>query len=339
MTQNFGIKRRNFLLGLTAFSGAVVASQLPSKKALSAVTINGAGASFPAPLYLRWFAEYNKANPDIQIAYQSVGSGAGVKNFIEQTVEFGASDVAMKDEEIAQVSQGVVMLPMTAGSVVLAYNLSGGEEIQLTREQLAGVFMGKITNWQEVGGPDKPISLIYRSDGSGTTAVFTKHLSAISPEFQSSIGEGKTVSWPTGIGAKGNEGVSAAITQTDGAIGYIEYGYSQQLDIPTAKLQNKAGNFVEANSETAKESLAQVQLPENLRAFISDPDGENSYPIVTYTWILAYQQYQDATIATELKKALKWCLNEGQAFSAELGYIPLPPNVVERVSAAVDTIS
>jgi phosphate transport system substrate-binding protein len=339
MTQNFLLKRRNFLLALSAFSGAVITSQLPLKRALGALTLNGAGASFPAPLYTRWFSEYNKVNSGVQISYQSVGSGAGVKNFIEGIVDFGASDVAMTDEEIAQVSAGVVLLPMTAGSIVVAYNQPAIQDLQLTQEQLIGIFMGKITNWKDLGGPDQAINVVYRSDGSGTTGVFTKNLSAMSPEWQSSIGEGKTVSWPVGQGAKGNEGVAAAIQQTEGSIGYIEYGYAQLLGITTAKLQNKAGNFIAATPESASATLSQVELPANLREFITNPEGADSYPIVTYTWILAYQKYQDAQKAEALKNVFKWCLQDGQKFSTELGYIPLPENVVAKVTAAVDTIS
>jgi len=339
MNHDFLMKRRHFMLALTAFSGSVVASQLPFRKASAALTLNGAGASFPAPLYTRWFSEYQKVNPDVQISYQSVGSGAGVKSIIDGTVDFGASDVAMTDEEIAQVAAGVVLLPMTAGSIVIGYNQPDIAELQLSRQQLADVFMGKITNWQELGGPDQPINVAYRSDGSGTTGVFTKHLSAISPEWKSSIGEGKSVSWPTGTGAKGNEGVSATILQTPGTIGYIEYGYAQQLNIPFAKLENKAGSFVTATPETSSAALSQVELPENLRAFIDDPDGADSYPIVSYSWILAYKKYQDAQKAEALKTALNWCLQDGQQFSAQLGYIPLPANVVEKVKAAVATIS
>jgi phosphate transport system substrate-binding protein len=339
MSQSFFMKRRNFLLALSAFSGAVVASQLPVKKAFAKVSLTGAGASFPAPLYQRWFSDYNKANPEVQISYQSVGSGAGVEQFTQGIVDFGASDVAMTDEEVAKVTNGVVLLPMTAGSIVIGYNMEGMDGLQLSRQQLIDVFLGKITNWQDFGGPDKPLTVVTRSDGSGTTAVFTKHLSAISPEWQSGVGEGKSVSWPTGVAAKGNEGVAATIKQTPGAIGYIEYAFSKQLGIPAAKLENKTGTFVTPTPENFSATLAQVELPANLVAFIADPDGADSYPIVTYTWILANKKYSDAAKADALKSALKWCLNEGQAIAPELGYIVLPPNVVTKVTAAVDTIS
>jgi phosphate transport system substrate-binding protein len=311
------------------------------------ISLTGAGATFPAPLYQTWFAEYNKQNPNVQVAYQSVGSGAGVEQFMQQTVDFGASDVAMKDEEIAKVTRGVVLLPMTAGSIVFAYNLPDVTDLQLSRQVYVDILLGKITQWNDPAIaklnpnatlPDTPINVIYRSDGSGTTGVFTKHLSAISPEWQEKVGEGKTVEWPVGIGAKGNEGVTAQILQTEGSIGYIEYGYAKQQAIATASLENKAGKFVKASSESASKALSAVALPENLRAFISDPEGDESYPIVSYTWILAYKNYDNPEKLQALKDVVNWSLNEGQKKAEELGYIPLPATVVDKVETAVGTI-
>jgi len=339
---NFQIRRRDFLWGLAGLSGSVIASQLPISPASAAIKINGAGATFPAPLYQRWFVEYSKIDKNVQVNYQSVGSGAGVKQFIGATVDFGASDGAMKDDEIKQVKNGVVMLPVTAGSVVVAYNNKDVPGLKLTRQQLVDVFLGKIKDWKQLGASkSKPIKVIYRSDGSGTTEVFTKHLSAINPEWKSKVGEGKSVQWPTGIGAKGNEGVTATIMQTDGALGYIEYGFAKNNKIPAAQLQNKAGNFVAAGPKTSSESLSKISLPANLRAFAPDPEGANSYPIVSYTWILAYKKYPKPETAANLKKVLKWCVskNGGQALSDDLGYIPLPDNVIAKVNAAIDTIS
>lgn len=322
-------------------------SEPPRQIAQGKVSLTGAGATFPAPLYQRWFFDYNKANPNIQVSYQSVGSGAGVEQFIQKTVDFGASDVAMKDEEMAKVSKGVVLLPMTAGSIVFAYNLPGVNELKLSRKNYVDIFLGNITKWNDpalakdnpgVNLPDAPISVIYRSDGSGTTGVFTKHMSAVSPDWKSKVGEGKTVQWPTGIGAKGNEGVTAQILQTEGSIGYIEYGYAKQQKINFATIENKAGKFVTSDSTTASATLAAVKLPENLRAFIADPDGENSYPIVSYSWVLAYKNYDDPAKAQALKGVLNWALTDGQKLSAELGYIPLPAPVVEKVKAAINTI-
>lgn len=313
----------------------------------ASASLTGAGASFPAPLYQRWFAEYNKQNPNVQVTYQSVGSGAGVEQFTQKTVDFGASDVAMTDEEIAAVDQGVVLLPMTAGSIVLAYNLPGVEGLQLSRQVYTDILLGKITKWNDpaitainpnLQLPDSDITVVYRSDGSGTTGVFTQHLSAINPEWKEKVGDGKTVEWPVGIGAKGNEGVTAQILQTEGSLGYVEYGYAKQQNMTSAILENKAGKYITPSSESAAQTLSAVTLPENLRAFISDPEGEESYPIVSYTWILAYQNYDDPEKLNAFKEVINWSLNEGQSYAEELGYIPLPENVVDKVETALDTI-
>ena len=316
------------------------------------VSLTGAGASFPAPLYQNWFVTLGQEDPNLQVNYQSVGSGAGVEQFTQGTVDFGASDVAMKDEEIAKVNKGVLMLPMTAGSIVLAYNLPGVEGLKLSRDTYVDIFLGKITKWNDpaivkdnpnLKLPDKPITVVHRSDGSGTTGVFTKHLSAISPEWKSTIGDGKSVEWPTAkgkfIGGKGNEGVTASIQQNEGSIGYIEYGYAKNNNLTMAELQNKAGQFVIPNDESAAATLASVELPGDLRAFITDPEGESSYPIVTYTWILANKKYDDPQKAIAIEGMIQYGLTKGQQQSAALGYVPLPPNVIEKVAKAADEIS
>ncbi len=311
------------------------------------VSLTGAGASFPSPLYQTWFSKYNKENPNIQVTYQSVGSGAGVEQFTQQTVDFGASDVAMKDEEIAAIDRGVVLLPMTAGSIVLAYNLPGVEGLKLSREVYVDILLGKIKKWNDpaiskinpdLKLPNSSINVVHRSDGSGTTGVFTKHLSDISPEWKKEVGSGKTVEWKTGIGAKGNEGVTAQILQTEGAVGYIEFGYAKQQNIPSASLENSSGKYIAPSSESASQALSAVTLPENLRAFITDPEGADSYPIVSYTWILAYKNYDDAEKLEAFKKVVNWSLTEGQAYAEDLGYIPLPENVVSKVETALNTI-
>ncbi len=316
------------------------------------VSLTGAGASFPAPLYQNWFVQLNKAVPELQVNYQSVGSGAGVEQFTAGTVDFGASDVAMTDEEIAQIDRGVILLPMTAGSIVMAYNLPGVEGLKLSREAYVGIFRGEITNWNDpaiaevnpdIDLPDQPITVVHRSDGSGTTGVFTMHLSSISDEWETTIGQGKSVEWPTNkgkfIGGKGNEGVTASIQQNEGAIGYIEYGYAKQNNIPVAELENASGNYIVPTEETASATLDAVTLPENLRAFITDPEGDNSYPIVTYTWMLAYEEYEDPQTAIAMETMIQYGLTEGQEQSKQLGYVPLPPSVREKVAEAADVIS
>ncbi|MGL5193496.1 MAG: phosphate ABC transporter substrate-binding protein PstS [Chroococcales cyanobacterium] len=313
------------------------------------VSLTGAGASFPAPIYQRWFQEFNQANPQVRTNYQSVGSGAGIRQFASGTVDFGASDVAMLDEDIQAMNQEILMLPMTAGGIVLAYNLPGVETgLQLPREVYVDIFMGEITQWNDpriaeanpgVNLPNQPIAVVYRSDGSGTTGVFTKHLAAISPKWNERVGEGTTVEWPVGVGSRGNEGVTASVMQTSGGIGYVEYGYAKNNKINMAALENKTGNFVFPSDEAASQTLAAVELPDNMRAFIVDPEGAESYPIVTYTWLLTYREYTDPQKAQALSAVIEYGLNDGQLLAPELGYVQLPLNVRREVAAKANVIS
>jgi phosphate transport system substrate-binding protein len=313
------------------------------------ITLQGTGATFPAPLYQRWFAEYNKLHPEVQINYQALGSGAGVKQFQQGLVNFGASDSAMSDDEIKKVKDGVVLLPMTAGSIVLSYNLPGAPaEMKLSRAAYIGIFLGKITQWDDpviakanpgAKLPSTKITVVTRSDGSGTTYVFTTHLSAISPEWKAGPGPGKSVNFPVGVAGKGNPGVTALIKQTPGAIGYVEYGYAKQTGMPMLELENHNGKFVKPDLESGKNALATMTLPPDLRAWIPDPAGDDAYPIVTYTWLLCYKKYQDPKVAQAIKSIVQYGLTDGQRDSVELGYIPLPPNVVTVVTKALDQIS
>jgi phosphate transport system substrate-binding protein len=326
----------------------VLVTQLLTWSAFAATQLQGAGATFPAPLYQRWIAEYTKANPDVQINYQGVGSGAGIKQFTQNLVSFGASDAAMTDKEIAAVKQGVVLIPATAGSIVLAYNLPGVDNLKLSRDAYIGIFLGKITKWNDPAIaktnegaklPDSQITVCERSDGSGTNFVFTKHLSAISPEFKDKVGEGTSVTWPTGVAGKGNDGVTALIKQNKGAIGYVEYGYAKNNKLSFAALQNKAGEFVTATTASGAATLATTQFPPNLlRAWPSDPDGKDCYPIATFTWLLLYQKYDNAPIAEAVKKFVSWGVADGQKFSEELGYLPLPKEVVDKDLEALKTV-
>jgi phosphate transport system substrate-binding protein len=329
--------------GTTASSGGGVDLVLNEQ-----VSLVGAGASFPAPLYQRWFQEVSTGTQNLQVDYQSVGSGAGIERFTQGLVDFGASDVAMSDDEIAAVEGGVNLLPMTAGSIVLTYNLPEVPELNLSRDVYVDILLGNIANWNDqriaadnpdVTLPDVPITVVYRSDGSGTTGVFTKHLSAISEDWNSSVGEGKTIQWPVGVGAPKNDGVTAQVQQTPGAIGYVEYGFANSAGLPMASLQNQAGNFIKPSAEAASATLDAVVLPENLRAFITDPEGDQSYPIVTYTWLLTYDSYDDPEKAKALEATIEYALTQGQTLSGELGYIPLPPSVVQKVAAEADKIS
>ena len=324
---------------------SVLTAALPERA--SATDLNGAGSTFVAPIYQRWGQDYNSAHSDVQVNYQSLGSGAGVKQFMAGTVDFGASDAAMSDDEMAKVSSGVVLLPMTAGSIVLAYNLPGVTDLKLSRDAYTGIFLGKVTKWNDpliakdnpgVNLPDMSIAVAYRSDGSGTTFVFAKHLAAVSQEFKTTVGEGKQVTWPVGAGGKGNEGVTALIKQTPGTIGYVEYGYATHTNLSFATLQNKSGAFVKATPASGAATLASVELPANLRIWPADPAGADNYPITTFSWIMVDKNFPDKAKWATLKAWLTYDLTDGQKVADSLGYIPLPAPVVEKVKAALETV-
>src|SRR5260221_13380906 len=310
--------------------------------------LNAAGSTFCALIMERWSEELSRVNPNIQVIYFAVGSATGITNITEGIVDFAASDAAMTDEQIAQVKQGVVLIPITAGSIVLAYNLPGVESLKLSREAYSGIFLGKITKWNDpaiaktnegVKLPDTAITVCERSDGSGTTFVFTKHLSAISPDFNTQVGQGTTVTWPTGVAGKGNDGVTALIKQTPGAIGYVEYGYAKNNKLTFAQLQNKSGAFVAATAESGAATLNSTQFPsEILRAWPSDPDAKDAYPISTFTWLLLYKKYDNKEALDVLKKFVTYGLSDGQKFADELGYIPLPKEVAAKSEAALKSV-
>jgi phosphate transport system substrate-binding protein len=311
------------------------------------VKLQGAGASFPAPLYSKWFKTYSTNHPNLQIDYQSVGSGGGIKSFIDKTVDFGASDAAMTPEEIAKVDVGVQLLPMTSGSIVLSYSLEGVTELKLSRKAYAGIFLGQIKQWNDplivktnpgVNLPAKTINVVVRADSSGTSFVFTKHLSAISPEFAKSPGVNKMPNWAVGTKSKGNEGVTAAIKTTPGSIGYIEYGYAMTQKMPMVTLENKSGAFVAPTTASGQAALASAELPDNMIAWVSDPTAKDAYPIVTFTWVLCYKQYTDKAKLQALKDVLLYGLTDGQKDAEALGYIPLPAPVVEKGKAAIQSI-
>ena len=311
------------------------------------VKLQGAGASFPAPLYLKWFKSYSAANPNTQVDYQSVGSGSGVKSFMDRTVDFAASDAAMKPEDMEKVAGGVQLLPMTAGAIVLAYNLPDVPNLKLSREAYAGIFSGKITKWNDpaivkanpgVKLPDAAINVIVRADSSGTTYVFTKHLAAISPEFAKSVGVNNMPNWPVGTKSKGNEGVTASLLTTPGSIGYVEFGYAHSQDLHMAVLENKAGNFIAVSTDSSKAALASAQLTPDLIVWVSDPEAKDAYPIVTYTWMLLYKKNDDKAKLAALKSLLNYGLTEGQKQAESLGYVPLPDNVVAANKAALEAL-
>ena len=292
-------------------------------------TLNGAGATFPAPLYNSWFQTMAQETGN-QVNYQAVGSGAGVRQFTAKTVDFGASDGAVSD---VKQKLPMIHIPMTGGAIVPAYNYPGCEA-KMTQTQLADVFLGKITNWSTFGCADKNIVTVHRSDGSGTTKGFTNSLSAFSPEWKETVGTGKAVQWPVGVGGKGNSGVAGVIKNTEGAIGYLNYGYVNGGKFQQVLLQNKAGNFVTANSETSAEGLAQIVLDDKLRGADPNPAGANAYPIVSLTWILAYPDSRPG-----VKETLRYMLSkEAQGISDSLGYVPLPESLRQKSLSAVDQI-
>jgi phosphate transport system substrate-binding protein len=310
----------------------------------------GSGASFPFPIYSAWFKDFSKSNPGNTVDYQAKGSGAGIQDFIKKTVDFAASDAAMTDEEIKQVEAGVVLLPMTAGEIVLAYNLPGvATGLKLPRDVYPAIFLGKITKWNdqriaaanpELKLPDLPITVVRRSDASGTTFVFTKHLSTISEDFKKGPGFGTSVQWPSSdkiVAAPKNDGITATIKQTPGAIGYIEYGYAKLTKANVALLQNKTGKYVEPSKASGEAALASAALPSDMRAWIDDPEGADAFPIATFTWMLFYKK-QDPAKAEVLRKLVDYSVTKGQAIADSMGYIPLPPPVVEKVKAAAAQI-
>ena len=294
-------------------------------------TLNGAGASFPAMLYQAMFQDMAKSTGN-QVNYQAVGSGAGVRQFKAKTVDFGASDGAVSDAK--QPVEGMVHIPMTGGAIVPTYNYPGCE-VKMTQTDLADVFLGKIDNWSYFGCADKRIATVHRSDGSGTTKGFTNSLSAFSPEWKKTVGTGKAVKWPVGVGAKGNSGVAAQITNTSGSIGYVNYGYVKG-DLQQVAIQNKAGNFVKASAETASAGLGEIVLDDQLRGADANPAGANAYPIVSLTWILAYPEYEKNA---EVKETLRWMLTPTQQGKADsLGYVPLPEGLRQKALAAVESL-
>ena len=295
-------------------------------------TLNGAGASFPAPLYQRWFQEL--ASKGTRVNYQSVGSGAGVRQFVSGTVDFAASDMPMKAEDISQVKRGVRQIPMTAGAIAVAYNHKGCT-LSLSQAQLADIFLGRIRNFSAVGCSAQPITVVHRSDGSGTTANFTAHLSAISPQWKAGPGDGKAVTWPTGVGAKGNEGVAAQLSQVKGGIGYVEAAYVRG-DLQAARLTNASGEALEPSTANAKQALASIALGEDLTG--RDANPAKGYPIVTFSWILLYQQGNGSKLET-LQKVFNHTLSgEAQAEAPSLGYVSLPAPVLSKARAALATL-
>jgi phosphate transport system substrate-binding protein len=315
------------------------------------VDLNGAGATFPYPVYRQWVSDY-ATKTGVRINYQSIGSGGGIRQLTEGTVDFGASDSPMSDAEIAKAKGPVMHIPTVLGAVVLTYNVPGLQQpLRLTGAAIADIFLGKITKWndpriatlnREATLPSTDILVVYRSDGSGTTFVFSDYLTAVSPQWASGPGRGKELKWPVGIGARGNEGVAGQVKQTPGAIGYAELAYAKQNNLSYALVQNAAGQFVaptvESITAAAEGSAAQMTATSDYRVSVVNAPGAASYPISSYTWILAYYNQTDATKAQKLRDFLKWALTEGSQSARALDYAPLPPALAQRLVTRVDSL-
>jgi len=330
------MKLRTLSIGILALAALPV---LGASKLL----INGAGATFPFPIYSKWFSTYNKMHPDVQINYQSIGSGGGIKQVTEKTVDFGASDAPMSDEELSK-APGIQHIPTVMGAVVLVYNVPGLQSLRLTPETVAGIFLGKISKWNDPAlakdnpgakFPDTPIAVAHRSDGSGTTYSFTDYLSKVSPAWKSGPGTGKSVNWPTGLGGKGNEGVTGLVKQNEGGIGYVELAYANQNKLPVAEMKNHDGAWVKPTLEAVSAAAAKAQIPDDYRLSITDQPGKDAWPISTFTYLLVYKDMPDAAKGEALLQFLWWAEHDGQKLAPSLEYAPLPAPVVTKVESTL----
>jgi phosphate transport system substrate-binding protein len=317
--------------------------------AFGQTTLNGAGATFPNPMYQKWFSEYHKAHPDIQFNYQSIGSGGGIRQVLAQTVDFGASDGPMTDQQLAEAKTKILHIPTVMGAVVPAYNVPGvSGELKFTPEALAGIFLGKITTWNDpaiakanpgVELPAQSIIVVHRSDGSGTTYIFTDYLSKVSSDWAGGPGKGTSVKWPVGLGGKGNEGVAGMIRQMQGGIGYIELIYAVQNKIEYGSVKNAAGVFVKASLESVTAAAASAKsMPADFRVSITNAPGKDAYPISSFTWLLIPEKSKDAAKGKILADFLTWMVDDGQKMTADLTYAPLPGNVAEKVKGAIKSV-
>jgi len=338
---------------LAGFLAALVVSFAVVSPSVAAdpLTINGAGATFPYPLYSKWFYEYSNANPGVRFNYQSIGSGGGIKQITAGTVDFGATDAPMSDEEMKALPGPILHIPTAIGAVVLVYNLDGVEGgLKLTPDVLANIYLGKITRWNDpkiaelnktVTLPNADIVVSHRSDGSGTTDIFTNYLATVNADWRAKVGRGKSVNWPVGLGGKGNEGVSGVVKQTPGALGYVELAYAKQNKMKVVSLRNKEGNFVAPTLEATSAAAAGVakSMPDDFRVSLVDAPGKDSWPIAGLTWLLVYKDQKDAAKGKALVQFLKWSVKDGQKMEAALDYAALPIAVAEKVDKVLRQIS
>jgi phosphate transport system substrate-binding protein len=331
------------LLAALCLSAAIPASAAD-------LTVNGAGATFPYPLYSKWFYEYSNAHPGVKFNYQSIGSGGGIKQITAGTVDFGATDAPMTDDEMKKLPGAILHLPTAIGAVSIVYNVDGIQDaLKLSPDVLAGIFLGKVAKWNDpriaainkgAKLPNIDIVVAHRSDGSGTTDIFTNYLATVSPEWKAKAGRGKSVNWPVGIGGKGNEGVAGVVKQTPGAIGYVELAFAQQNKMKDAALRNRDGQFVSPslNATSAAAAGAAKGMPADFRMSLVDAPGKDSYPICGLTWLLVYKEQRDPAKGKAIVSFLKWALKDGQKMNAPLLYAPLPKSVAEKVDKSVREI-
>jgi phosphate transport system substrate-binding protein len=333
---------------LLAIAGCAVA--LGAAAAAQTVQINGAGATFPNPIYSKWFSEYNKLHSNIQINYQPIGSGGGIRQITNQTVFFGATDGPMTNDQLLAAPGKILHIPTVLGAVVPVYNIPNvSAELKFNGAVLADIFLGKITKWNDpaiaklntgVNLPATDITVVHRSDGSGTSYIWVDYLAKLSPEWKTKVGVATAVNWPTGVGGKGNEGVAGLVTQTPGSVGYVELIYALQNKISYGSVQNLAGEFVRATvpSVTAAAAAAAAKMPADFRVSITNAEGKGAYPISSFTWLLLYESPKDKAQSKTMVEFVKWALSDGQKFCAELGYAPLPEEVVKLELAALAKI-
>jgi len=316
---------------------------------LGQTTLVGAGATFPNPIYSKWFSEYHKIHADVQVNYQSIGSGAGIRQVTAGTVDFGASDMPMTDKQLSEVKAKILNIPTVLGADVPAYNIPGVTgEVKFTPEALAGIFLGKISKWNDkaitsanpgVNFPDRDIIVVHRSDGSGTTFIWTDYLSKVSPEWKSQVGSDTSVKWPVGLGQKGNEGVAGSLRQMAGSIGYVELIYAVQNNIPYGSVRNSSGVFVKASLDSVTAAAASApKMPADFRVSITNSPGKDAYPISSFTWLLIPAQSKDAAKGKMLADFLNWMVSDGQKMTSALSYAPLPENVAAKVKEAIKQV-
>ena len=336
-------------LGLLA---GLIAVGLMGSMALAAklLLINGAGATFPYPLYSKWFYEYTKVDESVNFNYQSIGSGGGIKQITAQTIDFGASDGALTDEQLKQAPGELFHIPMTAGAVVVTYNLPQiSQRLKFSPDVVADIFLGKISRWNDPRiASDNPgvnlsnanIIVAHRSDGSGTTNIFTDYLTSVSRGWETTVGKGTSVNWPVGLGGKGNEGVAGLVKQTPGTVGYVELAYAVKNNLPYADIKNKSGNFITPSIESTSAAVNGKinSMPADFRVSLVNPDGADAYPIAGFTWILVYKNQADKVKGKKIVEFLHWAITDGQKYSADLLYAPLPESMVSKIKEKINQI-